>query len=253
MRLPLLVLLSLARFFTVECEDTTCGPNEECDLVDYLIVGAGGSGIQMALFLEKYDYSYTLLEKALVPGSFWKEFPVFRELISVNKLVRNETQRFRFDWHSMLETPVQMWDVTQDYFPTGEDWQEYMNRVVDDAGISIEYGVEVKAIASNNQPCVTLMDGSVRCARYRVFVGTGLREKREPYLRAIGGIPYSAVTKDLVRFKRVCILGNGNAGFETAQNIIGVAERVILYGKHLRKFFLSSYPRARQGLQSSPL
>jgi hypothetical protein len=61
------------------------------------------------------------------------------------------------------------------------------------------------------------MDNSVRCAKHRVFVATGLKEKSEPYLRAIGGVPYSQVTKEKVRFKRVCIAGNGNAGFEVAQ------------------------------------
>jgi hypothetical protein len=71
-----------------------------------------------------------------------------------------------------------------------------------------------------------------RCARRRVFVGTGLREKSEPILEALfGGIPYSRMTKGAARRRRVCILGNGNAGNEVAQNAYGVADRgVTIFG-----------------------
>lgn len=63
---------------------------------DYLIVGAGGSGIQLALFFEKYGMEYQVLEKEDVVGSFWTKFPVFGEMISVNKLTRNPKERLRY-------------------------------------------------------------------------------------------------------------------------------------------------------------
>ena len=87
--------------------------------VDYLIVGAGGGGIQTALLLQKYGHSVQILEKQQTAGSFWTRYPRFQELISVNKRVANETQIMRYDWHSMLETPIRMWDISQDYFPSG--------------------------------------------------------------------------------------------------------------------------------------
>ena len=114
--------------------------------VDYLIVGAGGSGIQMALFLKKYGYTFQILEKEDTAGYFWTKYPVFQELISVNKHVQNETQRLRYDWHSMLETPVAMWDVSKRYYPTGKDWHDYMERVVEQAEIDIEFGTEVSRL-----------------------------------------------------------------------------------------------------------
>jgi hypothetical protein len=82
------------------------------------------------------------------------------------------------------------------------------------------------------------------------LVGTGLRPKDEPLFRAMGGIPYSDFTADMAYRSRVCILGNGNSGFETAQNsfatgkrissisdlswifIYFVADRVVIYGRH---------------------
>jgi hypothetical protein len=48
----------------------------------------------------------------------------------------------------------------------------------------------------------------------------------------MGGIPYSKMTRDKARYRSVCILGNGNAGFEVAQNAFDVAERVTIYGKN---------------------
>lgn len=130
----------------------------------------------------------------------------------------------------MLETPVAMWDVSHEYYPTGREWHEYMERVIKEAGIDVEFNSEVASLATDS-PCVKLVDGSKRCAKYRVFVGTGLRERDERYLRAIGGIRYSDMTVEKAIGKRVCILGNGNAGFEVAQNVFKVADRVIVSGK----------------------
>ena len=59
-----------------------------------------------------------------------------------------------------------------------------------------------------------------------------LDTKDERYLEAIGGVRYSEVTKDMAVGKRVCILGNGNAGMEVAQNIYQLADRVFFMGKH---------------------
>ena len=215
---------------------------------DYLIVGGGASGIQMALFLEQSNHSYVVLEKNEMAGSFWLNFPRFGELISINKWVQDETQKLKYDWHSMLHAPLRMENVTDEYFPKGRDWQRYMQSVVEQSRINIEYGVEVESITSalssyrdtpvaerkqKKLPCLKIRnEESLRCARRRVFVGTGLREKKEPLLRALGGIPYSQMTKSMAYRRRVCILGNGNSAFEVAQNVMSVAESVSLLGKH---------------------
>ena len=221
-----------------DCESES--PNQEsCDngqnLPEYLIVGAGSSGIQTALFLQHYGHSYIILEQKDKAGSFWSNFPRFRELISVNKWVRNETQRLRFDWHSLLHAPLQMMDVTEDYFPHGDDYQDYLQQVVEKAKVQIEYNVTVEHPTDDGTPCVYTSTG-IRCAKHRVFMGTGLREKQEDHLRALGGIPYSKVTKTMGYHRRVCILGNGNSAFEVAQNLVGVADRIVMYGRHPHRF-----------------
>mmetsp|Transcript_27062 Transcript_27062/g.58013 ORF Transcript_27062/g.58013 Transcript_27062/m.58013 type:complete len:685 (+) Transcript_27062:261-2315(+) len=211
--------------------ESECKPNEES--VDYLIIGAGGGGIQTALLLQNFGYTCKILEKEQTAASFWTKFPRFQELISVNKRVQNESHRYRYDWHSFLGTSIAMWkDVSKAYFPSGFDFYNYMNRVVNEAGINIDYGVEVESLAMDGRPCVRLVDGSDLCAKYRVFVGTGLKEKDERYLEAIGGVPYSKMNRTIAVQKRVCVLGNGNAGFEISQNVYDIADRVFVMGKH---------------------
>lgn len=198
---------------------------------DYLIIGAGGSGIQAALLLQKFNMSYTILEKEAVVGSFWTKHPVFGELISINKQIRNETQSLKYDWHSLLEAPLQMRNITKAFFPTGSNWHRYMTEVAKVSKLNIEFGLEVDHIADDGKPCVYLKGGMMRCAKYRLLLGTGLKRKREPLLEALGGIPYSQITKEMAVGRNVCVMGNGNAGFEIAQNVYDVAERVIVYGK----------------------
>lgn len=197
-----------------ECNDNKAGEhdnnnnnnnnsNKNMNNIDYLIIGAGGGGIQTALLLQKYGHTVQILEKNHAAGSFWMKHPRFRELISVNKRVQNETQRYRYDWHSFLHTSISMWDVSTDYFPSGVDFSNYMNRVVKDAKIDVQYGVEVVGMSSSDdEPCVNLVNGTSVCAKYRVFVATGLKEKDERYLESMGGIPYTKMTKDLAVGKR---------------------------------------------------
>ncbi|CAB9523278.1 FAD-dependent oxidoreductase domain-containing protein 2 [Seminavis robusta] len=211
------------------------GNNDDNNTPDYLIVGAGGAGLQMALYMEKFGFSYKILEKTDLIGSHFSKFPRYEELISLNKAVRNETQKLRFDWHTLLEAPVEMLNVTRDFFPKGKDWHRYMNILAQEAGIypHIEFGVEVERVADDNRPCVVIAStGEEKCAKHRIFVGTGLQEKKNNFFEALGAIPYSKSTTSMAEGKRVCILGNGNSGFELAQNVYKVADRVFLYGRH---------------------
>jgi hypothetical protein len=52
-------------------ENNNGGLHPDLNLPDYLIIGAGGSGIQTALLLDKYGYSYNVLEAKDSIGSFW--------------------------------------------------------------------------------------------------------------------------------------------------------------------------------------
>lgn len=235
-----LAAVTLTAKVTADTKDNAANsptPANEASWPEYLIIGAGGSGLQTALLLFNRKLSFQILEKSsrdVGAGSFWTHYPRFNELISVNKAVRNETQRYRYDWHSFLECPYAgMRDVSEEYFPSGTDWHKYMNLVADRSGIKdkIEFDTTVERLATDGSPCVHLTTGEKRCARRRVFVGTGLVEHTDPILEAMGGIPYSKASKERAKARRVCIIGNGNSGHEIAQNVIGVADRVTLYGR----------------------
>ena len=209
-------------------------------LVDTIIVGAGGAGLQAAVLLSKRNMSYVVLEASHSVGSFWHRFPVFEQLISINKRVRNSSQAWRFDWHSLLEAQSTMHQTTKRFFPLRSDLSTYFARIVEEQHLHVLLGVRVSRIAPTSS-CVVLHGGVEFCARKRVLVGTGLVPKEEPILQAMGGVPYSQFKRHFAHDRRVCILGNGNSGFEIAQNIYDVAERVTLYGK--RPFRLSAVTR----------
>jgi thioredoxin reductase len=53
---------------------------------NYLIVGCGPGGLQLAYYLAKAGRPYVILERATHPGSFFATFPRHRILISANKV-----------------------------------------------------------------------------------------------------------------------------------------------------------------------
>jgi len=98
MKLPMFFLFALGAV-AVHALSFTAGRGDDSassSLPDYLIVGAGGAGLQLALYLEKFGLSYQILEKRDIVASHFATFPRFDELISLNKWVRNETQAMRY-------------------------------------------------------------------------------------------------------------------------------------------------------------
>lgn len=53
--------------------------------MDYLVIGGGPAGLQLAYFLEQAGRDYLLLEAGRTPGTFFRNFPRHRRLISINK------------------------------------------------------------------------------------------------------------------------------------------------------------------------
>ena len=70
--------------------------------VDYLIVGAGPGGLQLAYYLQKNGRSYTVLERETI-GLAFQQYPRHRKLISINKVFTGEGHpefNMRHDWVS---------------------------------------------------------------------------------------------------------------------------------------------------------
>ena len=73
--------------------------------VDYLVLGAGPAGLQLAYFLEQANRDYLVLEAGEAPGTFFQTFPRHRQLISINKPHTGYTDpeiHLRWDWNSLL-------------------------------------------------------------------------------------------------------------------------------------------------------
>lgn len=72
----------------------------------YVVLGAGPGGLQIAHYLESAGRDYLVLDAAAHPASFFKSFPRWRQLISINKahVGRNDSLAFaeRHDWNSLL-------------------------------------------------------------------------------------------------------------------------------------------------------
>ncbi|KAH8045869.1 N,N-dimethylaniline monooxygenase [Aureococcus anophagefferens] len=108
------------------------------DAVEYLVVGAGPAGLQAAYFLKKFGLDHAVVDAADGPGSFFRKYPVGRQLISINKrhlpdlAPLDEAERadfaLRHDWNSLLsdERAPLMRDFSEAYYPAADDLVRYL-------------------------------------------------------------------------------------------------------------------------------
>jgi thioredoxin reductase len=74
--------------------------------VRYLVVGAGPGGLQIGHYLSSASRDYLILDAAPAPASFFRAYPRFRQLISINKYEVGGVDSLAFserhDWNSLL-------------------------------------------------------------------------------------------------------------------------------------------------------
>jgi hypothetical protein len=82
------------------------GPSDaEAQYHRYIVVGAGPGGLQIAHYLASAGRDYVVLEAGGSPGSFFRTFPRWRQLISINKRATGRQEldfNLRHDWNSLL-------------------------------------------------------------------------------------------------------------------------------------------------------
>jgi cation diffusion facilitator CzcD-associated flavoprotein CzcO len=197
--------------------------------LDYLVIGAGPAGVQVAYFLERAGRDYQVLEAGSRPGAFYQKFPRHRQMISINKPhcgFDDPDQKLRVDWNSLLgdDDMPRFTEYTDRYFPHADDYLRYLADFAAHHRLGIEYGTRVTEVArdSGDGPFrVTDEHGTVRTAR-RVIVATGFSR---PYVPPIPGIEtaesYADMTLDRDSFtdQQVLIIGKGNSAFETADHL----------------------------------
>nr|WP_042197180.1 NAD(P)-binding domain-containing protein [Kibdelosporangium sp. MJ126-NF4]CEL22795.1 Larval mesenchyme specific protein [Kibdelosporangium sp. MJ126-NF4]CTQ89936.1 Larval mesenchyme specific protein [Kibdelosporangium sp. MJ126-NF4] len=211
---------------------------------DYLVIGAGPAGLQMAYFLDRAGRDYLVVEAGPAAGSFFGTFPRHRQLISINKPhtgIADPEFNLRMDWNSLLSDNEDLLftKYTPRYFPAADDMVRYLGDYATKLELNVRYDVRVVEVGKHDGVFqVVDQQGEVYRAS-TVIVATG---PSKPYLPDIPGIelaePYTTVSVDPQDFvdQRVLILGKGNSAFETADNLVETAAVIHVAGPNSIRF-----------------
>ena len=200
---------------------------------EYLIIGAGPAGLQLGYYLEKANRNYLILEGGNKAGKFFDKFPRHKKIISINKVhtgYEDTEINLRWDWNSLLSDSEEMLfkNYSREYFPHTDDLVRYLGDFANYFNLNIKYNCQVVRIARRNKFMVIDSNGNVFSAA-RLIVATGFSK---PYIPEIPGIElaenYTDVSVDPEDFanQRVLIIGKGNSGFETADNLLATASLI---------------------------
>lgn len=212
--------------------------------LDYLIIGAGPAGLQMAYHFEKSKKNYLLIEKSDKSGSFFSKFPRHRKLISINKVYTGTDDpevKLRWDWNSILsdDQDLRLEKYSKEYFPGADSLVNYLNEYAEKFELNISYNSEVTKVSKiNDQFIVEIANGTVYQTKILV-VGTGIFKPYTPDIKGIelceNYVDCSVDPNDYIN-KRVLIIGKGNSGFETADNLVEVASTIHIASPNSLKF-----------------
>jgi thioredoxin reductase len=206
--------------------------------MEYLVIGAGPAGLQLAYFLERAGRDYLVLEAGPGPGTFFGTFPRHRRLISINKPHTgwdDPELNLRMDWNSLLsDDPGLLFTrYTGRYFPHADDMVRYLADFAATGGLRVRYRTRVVHVDRDGEGFrVTDGTGQVFRAR-RLIVATGMSRANIPPIPGIETAErYETVSVDPADFtdQRVLVIGKGNSGFETADNLIETAAVIHVAG-----------------------
>jgi thioredoxin reductase len=191
----------------------------------YIILGGGPAGLQMAYFLEKAGRDYLVLERGARPGAFFEKLPRHRKLISINKVYTGHDdpeKNLRWDWNSLLcdSEALRFKNFSKLYWPTADQLVHYLGEFAAHYALRVRYGANVSRIARRDGGFTLTGDQGETYDCERLIVATGVSR---PYVPPIPGVElaenYIDVPLDPESFanQRVLILGKGNSAFEMAE------------------------------------
>ncbi|MGH3168916.1 MAG: NAD(P)-binding domain-containing protein [Trebonia sp.] len=211
--------------------------------LDYLIIGAGPAGLQLAQELGAAGYDYLVLESGNVPGAFFTRFPRHRQLISSNKPHTGSDDpefNLRMDWNSILSPDGELLFTrySSRYFPPADDLLRYLGDYAKRFALRIDYETAATRVSrasdDDGDQSFTVTDSRDRTHHARrLIVATGMRK---PYIPPIPGIEladhYATVSVDPGEFtdQRVLIIGKANSALETADNLVETAAVIHVAG-----------------------
>lgn len=203
-------------------------------MYDYIIIGAGPAGIQVAYNLQKHKTNYLLLEGGDKAGHFFETYPRHRTLISINKRHTgsdNPEYNLRHDWNSLLSDqnfPL-FTSYDEKFLPDADNLVRYLGDYVQDHQLNVRFNQRVKIIDRQHDLFqIKTLAGEVYQSK-RLIIATGVAK---PYIPNIPGIElaeqYEQVSTDKSDFvnQRVLVIGKGNSAFETADHLIDTANLI---------------------------
>ncbi len=202
---------------------------------EYLIIGAGSAGLQMAYFLQQSKSNYIVIERAETAASFFKKFPRRRELISFNKvnsIFDDPEIVLRWDWNSLLtdDYSFPFRNFSKRLYPLADELVSYLEAFANRYNLNICYNTNINRVRRAKDGFFEVCDSNGIIYRCKVLiVATGFSK---PYIPDIPGIEltenYETVSLDCNTFtgQRVLILGKGNSAFEIADIAIETAAQV---------------------------
>jgi thioredoxin reductase len=206
---------------------------------DYVIIGAGPAGLQLAHYLQRANRNFVVLE-AERPGHFFTKYPRHRRLISSNKIYTGFDDgelNLRWDWNSLLTDNERFLfkNYSKDYFPPAKAMVLYLRDFASAYKLNVRCGVCVTRISKLGS-LFEVSDQHGNNLRGRVvIVATGVPL---PHIPPIPGIDlaelYGEVSINPQDFagQRVLVIGKGNSAFETANNLISTASLIHLASRN---------------------
>ncbi|MRW90061.1 SidA/IucD/PvdA family monooxygenase [Duganella sp. FT80W] len=203
------------------------------EIYDYIIVGAGPAGLQLGYFLKRAGRKFIILESGPSAGTFFKQYPRHRKLISANKVhtgYDDSVRNMRWDWNSLISDDESLLfkHFSREFFPSADVMVDYLQAYAERLDLPVRYDARVEQISRNEHFSVRTADGET-VAAHRLVMATGVSQ---PYIPDIPGVEHAEVYTDVsvepedFAGQRVLIVGKGNSAFETADNIIGTASRI---------------------------
>lgn len=200
---------------------------------DYVVIGGGPAGLQMAYFLEKAGRSYVVLEQGESVGTFFRKYPRHRKLISANKIYTGYSdpiRNMRWDWNSLIteDGSILFKEYSKEYFPPADAIVDYLGDFADKFKLNVKCNARVARVSRPEKFLVTLESGE-QIKTNKVIVASGVSKENIPDVPGIdlaeqyGDMP---VDPESYADQRVLILGKGNSAFETADSMIGTASRI---------------------------
>jgi thioredoxin reductase len=217
---------------------------------DYLIVGAGPAGLQLSYYLQRAGCDYLTVDRADVPGSFFRHFPRHRQLISLNKVHTYSDDpeiRLRWDWNSLLHEPADLpfEKYSREYFPPADDLVRYLADFQIHHELAVRLGVEVTRV-NRTADGFDVHTSQGRLRSRCLVVATGWGRPNVPPIRGIEhAVGYEDMSTDPAHYanQRVLIIGKGNSAFETASSMLGHAAMIHLASPHpVRLAWNSKHP-----------